>query len=460
MLVKDLRQGMRSRYFVFVFLGLQIVMFFVLSGQLSALDQGSFNPAASSGLFWSMIGIAVLVLFPISGFSAVANERKAETLELLQLTGLTSRAIIRGKWQSVASQILLLMISVFPWAVLRYLLGGIELWEELQILGLLTCFGLALSAIAVGLSTTISPALRIVVVVGGYLGLQLVGTLGGVFFATGGWGRGAGLSGEPAFWDYVLTVGLVFITAMLVMEHGASRIAPRVESYAGSVRILGWLAFVPFALGLVFERAIALPLFVAACLILLAVCIASILEPVRETRESYRSFARRKPLGLWLYPGWPYGVNYVLLSFVLVTGLAAILDRSLERWITGAILLLGSLFLPLVLALWLTRNHPSKWSFVSIYVIVHLLCFLLSLSVTIMIPFKPVLQIALSPLLPTTFLQFITFQLPDDALPLVTIVASVVTLFSLISLFFLARPIVKKTKAFEEELGAAVSADQ
>ncbi|MFQ3578209.1 MAG: hypothetical protein SNJ52_04265, partial [Verrucomicrobiia bacterium] len=252
MLVKDLRQGMRGRYFVFVFLGLQIVMFFVLSSQLSALDEGTFSPAASSGLFWTMIGIAVLLLFPMSGFSAVANERKAQTLELLQLTGLTSRAIVWGKWQSLASQILLLMTSIFPWAVLRYLLGGIELWQELQILALLTSLGLALSAVAVGLSTTISPGLRILIIVGGFLGLQFLAGFGGALLASGGFGVGRGW-GLPSFWDYVLMVLLAFVAAAMVMEHGASRIAPPVESYAGSVRLLGWVAFVPFILALIFQ---------------------------------------------------------------------------------------------------------------------------------------------------------------------------------------------------------------
>ncbi|MFQ3578208.1 MAG: hypothetical protein SNJ52_04260 [Verrucomicrobiia bacterium] len=69
-----------------------------------------------------------------------------------------------------------------------------------------------------------------------------------------------------------------------------------------------------------------------------------------------------------------------------------------------------------------------------------------------MIPFKPLLQIVLSPVLPTTFFQFITFQIPKDSLPLVTGVATAILLFSLAVLFSIARPLAAKVKAFEREL--------
>src|SRR5438128_7317412 len=63
-LVKELRQGMRARVFVSSFLILQALMIFnVIVGLLSSAQQA--DTSFSSGFFWWMIGLPVLLIMPL-----------------------------------------------------------------------------------------------------------------------------------------------------------------------------------------------------------------------------------------------------------------------------------------------------------------------------------------------------------------------------------------------------------
>ncbi len=173
MVVKELRQGMRSRVFVTSFLLLQGGMIFVALVALAASAHQQ-DIRAMTTLFWVICGVPLLLMMPISGFGAVANEITANSLELIFLTRLTPRRIIAGKWFAIVAQTALFACAVLPYAVLRYFLGGVNVGRELAVLAGLLLGSALLSGIAVGLSPQSSRAGRAILPIAIVFGVQFL----------------------------------------------------------------------------------------------------------------------------------------------------------------------------------------------------------------------------------------------------------------------------------------------
>src|SRR5690606_36091994 len=136
MLVKEFRQGMRTRLFGLAFILLQVLMGIMMA--LSAMDYGN-NPDAFrikelNGMVGGMCGVLVLLVMPLRGVVALSNEERAQTLELIFLTRLTSWRIVLGKWASLIFQSVLFALAVLPYAVLRYFFGNVNLIDDLIML--------------------------------------------------------------------------------------------------------------------------------------------------------------------------------------------------------------------------------------------------------------------------------------------------------------------------------------
>ena len=148
MVVKELRQGLRARLFggVMLVLHLLLILFTLMSG-------GAGNAAEVSGWFDGIITLVLCVILPLRGFSAVADELKARTLDMLVLTQLSAGRIVFGKWASIASQSLLIALSVLPYVVARYVFGGLDLFGEVTALFYKWLGGAVLAAVIIALST-------------------------------------------------------------------------------------------------------------------------------------------------------------------------------------------------------------------------------------------------------------------------------------------------------------------
>ncbi len=129
MLVKELRQRLRSRSFVILFSLLHAMMILcVLTGVgLSAIGVGSDGNRV---FFWFMLFLPIGVFTPIFGLHGFGDELKNQGLEAIILTPLKARQIVFGKWLGLMSVALLLTTSVLPYLVTRYFLGGVDLLGE------------------------------------------------------------------------------------------------------------------------------------------------------------------------------------------------------------------------------------------------------------------------------------------------------------------------------------------
>ena len=146
--VKELRQGLRSRSYMVLFMGLQALMVLFVA---TALAEDFRNTGA---MFWVVMFVVLVLVLPSMAMGALHEERRENKLELLLLTRISSRGFIWGKWASYMLMGILLVVAILPYVVLRYYAGGVDFVEELGWLalmvlasGLLTAIGLTLSAI-------------------------------------------------------------------------------------------------------------------------------------------------------------------------------------------------------------------------------------------------------------------------------------------------------------------------
>ena len=361
MLVKELRQGMRSRFFVLCFLLLQAAMILVAIIGLATLANQE-KTTIITGLFWTILVAPLLIIMPFSGLGAVGNERKANTLELIFLTRLTARRILTGKWLALVAQTVLLVCAVLPCAVLRYFLGGVNLGAELATIAVLLLGSAVLSGLAVGFSPHASRLTRSLIVVGIVIGLQFLSSF--LFrFRFGG----PVSSGASTTWLTYLSlawIGLLFL--LLMLEFGASKIAPAAENHVTSRRLIGLIVLCGTAI-FGSRDLFSSPTWVCSLLLLAPICIGALCEPPSFLPSIYHPFARfggwGRFAGRLLYPGWPSGVLFTLVALAVMFAVGYYHSRAAveAKWILWAgVAVAGAIYFPAALIrVFLPRaQHP------------------------------------------------------------------------------------------------------
>lgn len=311
MLVKELRQGLRTNLFITAFILLQ--GFMILCIVMGSAESNSND--AANGFFWFFIIVALVVVQPLRGFSTLSNEFTLNTMDLIQMTRLDAWRITWGKWLAINAQTFLLVAAVAPYLVLRYFFGSINIFADLGLLGLCTVASALLSAITVGCSAFKNLIVRIAMLIGcsivfsflwGYTVQQLLNSR---------------VSGSEIKQLCLLIYTCVF-GAYFFLAFGASRIAPGSENISTAKRLIG----LAFAIG-----AWAFQLFgtdkevcnVIACMILGLVVIDALSEELPVFGSVLRPFspAIRRPFAYLLTPGWHTGIIFfslIGLPFLLI----------------------------------------------------------------------------------------------------------------------------------------------
>ncbi|MCF7675945.1 MAG: hypothetical protein K9M97_11415, partial [Akkermansiaceae bacterium] len=319
-LVKELRQGLRQPAFLIAFLCLQVLMCIVVLTAAAAHRGPTEDSAAGvmvSGFFFGLLGIVLLVVQPLRGLNALASEIKNDTLDLLLLTRLNAWRITSGKWFALVSQSALLVVAVLPYLIMRYYLGGMQLFSELLGLGFLFLVSASVTAMMVGFSATPSVLLRGLVAAGlvvfllvsmqGFSVFYMFRRMGGLFSVL-----------SPSTADQYRSLAAVILMFVFcgyyLLEMGATNISPAAENRSTMKRtvglvMLGTLYFlVPDLTGML----ISFWMIVVILLVIDAVSersefTASVLRPFHRLGTAGR-------IGGWfLLPGWPNGLLYVLL---------------------------------------------------------------------------------------------------------------------------------------------------
>ena len=318
MLVKELRQGMRSRIFMAAFYLTQLLMILAVIFNLAAVSNSEMAMPLEefiNGLFWLMISVPLLFVMPIRGFGALHEEIKAGTIELVFLTRLTAWRIAAGKWTALMVQTLLLVCSILPYVLLRYFLGGVNVIDDLQTLFFLLLACASLTAMMIALSPYDSKLLRALFIVGMIVGFLflLVAMMGYVMAGR----MSAGMGSSVKTWQiYAAVAAYVPAFIILALEIAASRIAPPAENHAVRKRLLG-LYFLLAAVVFTTFGGDAEVLYGISLLFLIPVVVDALAEPVVMIKSIYRPFLNRGPiwrlLGGIFTPGWISAPGYVLL---------------------------------------------------------------------------------------------------------------------------------------------------
>ena len=175
MLVRCIRQELRSKTFLGVFMLLLVVC---TIAAISSAGASSDSPNSQMGrmlyavLAWTWC--LVVVIQAMGTFQSVIRERNEDTWDLLDLTGMGPRPVLRGLLLANLVQGQLYTAALAPFLVMAYLLRGIDLLTIGFALVVVPLMGVAASTLAVFLASigNSKPARAFF---GGILGLGLTG---------------------------------------------------------------------------------------------------------------------------------------------------------------------------------------------------------------------------------------------------------------------------------------------
>lgn len=310
MVVKELRQGLRTRLFGGVMLVLHALMVII-----TLMGGATSDTSEVRWLMDAMVTLILCVIFPLCGFSALAGEIKSNTMDMLVLTRLSAGRIVLGKWAAIVVQSLLVTVSLAPYIVARYVYGGSDLLADLSGLASQWLLSAVLTAGVVALSTQKQFWIRALFIAVPLLFL-LVGSLG--FFYARSLSR---VLVTDSSWK--MYVSMVAGSAWLIfafLSFGASRIAPPASQLPAVKRLVNLGALLVFSAG---ER-LLFDTVAVSWLVVLVASVDALTDDLRFVPSVYLPFYRRSWWGRWaarvLAPGWMHGFLYsMMLAAIAMT---------------------------------------------------------------------------------------------------------------------------------------------
>lgn len=254
MTIKELRQSLRRSSFVYPFMAIQ---FFSVLAMIMEFQTGSVSGASeysgmlngslliSSGPFWMVVSAMCLVLMPLAGLILMGQELEEGNHELLLLTKLNRWKVVFGKFITLWGLCALTFVSLLPYVVVRYMVGGIEWWNEAACAGTILGGSAILCAGAIGASAYKRMAARLAVFVL-FLGSMMLGC-GVPLFASAGRTGGCG-------WLYHFTAlaAVICYTAIgLALARSRLRLSIFAFEINPSSMLVGLMIFAPFVIMLV-----------------------------------------------------------------------------------------------------------------------------------------------------------------------------------------------------------------
>jgi len=353
-LVKELRQGLRSRVFLLLFCLLQFFLLVVLLSGIGSAGAGQ-SLDANRAFFWLLVAIPIGVITPLQAISAFSQERENQNLEAILLTRMRPRQIVFGKWWALFSIALLMGVSALPYAVTRYFLGSVDVLAEVTSLAFLLLSSAVFTMGGLVLSLMCGRVMRFLVMAAAVVGLF------GFWSATLLSSRsGVAAIAMPTWIDAVALVVAALLMFLILLENGAARVGSAVENHATRQRLfLAGIAIYLFVCG-ANERLFTFSSGIMIILGLFFLVIMALMpvEPIVHSSSVYRPFVKKGMLGrlagIFLYPGWPSGVAYcaLMLPILAISLLTLSYNNSSFRitdWpaiVHGILAVIGVLFFP------------------------------------------------------------------------------------------------------------------
>ena len=373
MLVKELRQGLRTRSFIAVFLALQAILAVILLAAGAGATSDNAGDTISNIIF-VFFSIAVIIIQPMRGIAALSSEVKGNTIDMMVLTRLSAWRIVAGKWSAIVSQSALILVTIVPYLILRYFFGGMNLFGEIMFLALIFLSSATLTAVTVGLSASSSVILRSVLPMialpfGAYSMLMMFmfsGMRGG-----GGIAEIVSLSTTESQVGVSLYIATCAYAGFFFLSIGTSLIAPYAENHSTLRRLISFLVtFIAAVIGstdLVTDADVLPLLFTMILAPVFAISLTEFAPLISPTYSRFTKFGLPwKLAGFFLFPGWPSGVFFcALLS--LISAIPFVLnDHSYgdDHYMYGLICLASLLFPAVVVNLLRTQGAQRVSNYV------------------------------------------------------------------------------------------------
>lgn len=251
MTAKELRQGMRRGSFVAAFIAIQVLAMICISveaqsGEAMDVDDfaGLLNPyvLVVSGPFWVMAGIVCGVLLPLGGLFLMPQELEEGNHELLQLTPVSRWRVVRGKFLSLWGTSAVTLVSMLPYSVSRYLLGGTSWWNETCCFLTVLAVAAIIGAGAIGASAFTHWGTRLLVFAL-FLGVAVANC--GITA-----GAAAGVMGPWTLYHITAVIAMGAMVAMgLALARSRLRLSVMAYETKPSSTVLGLVIVSPFATG-------------------------------------------------------------------------------------------------------------------------------------------------------------------------------------------------------------------
>jgi hypothetical protein len=237
-IVKEVRQGLRTRVFWVFFTLMLTACLFISLGFFGAADVGATSGQAAFVAFFVCLGGVQFFVIPYSAYRSMARETEEETWVLLTLTGIGPRRILSGKLGSSVLQGSLYASAAAPFLLFSYYLNGIDL--PTIVVGVVASVAYQLFLVSVSVSVATMAESRIVraMLHFGVLGMLLFGVSTGIGLSSGLAEMARRLLAGGTFWlvSSAVVLGLVS-TAVLLFETAAARLSLATEDYARGPRL-------------------------------------------------------------------------------------------------------------------------------------------------------------------------------------------------------------------------------
>lgn len=261
MTVKELRQGLRRGMFLGPFIIIQVLAVaamyveFVQEDVLSYErytgvmwlglffdNDNVFNPAYTP--FWWVAGGICMVVMPLGALALMRQEMEEGNHELLQMTPITRWKLILGKFYVIWAICMLTFLSLMPYMIVRYFVGGMDVWRNIAMTITVVLGAGIMCSGAIGASAYKHVLARVGILVL-FLGSAFLSALSSL-------GASARVAGECGIFYHLNVLGLVFCYVMFGLVVARSRIRLVVHHYEvkPSWMIIGLLIFTPMVAGM------------------------------------------------------------------------------------------------------------------------------------------------------------------------------------------------------------------
>jgi len=350
--VKELRQAVRSRIVTGIFIFFLVVQFAIVALALLLDDSAATSLSAGRSLaaaLYSFMMFVCIVFVPIYSGLRLAWERSDARRDLMFATTISAGAIVRGKMLTAAMIVALIYSACAPFMVFTYLLRGIDLPTIFAMLGLGALY--ILGAVQFALFLACIPTSRVAKIFLGLFGLAVILSMVGSTAATFGMMMAGpsfffGGGGPWGYWGAIvsglalsaLAIGWVhFVSVAILKPPSANRMLP-VRIYVTAVWLVGGVVAVVWSIlaldGDPIEAWAMLSTFFFAGALLVAV----------SERETWGPRVRRRI---------PRFLPARAVAFLFFSGGAGgVLWTSLILWLTLLVVSLMGIYHPALLADW------------------------------------------------------------------------------------------------------------